>query len=337
MPRPRTPRALLLAWALTAPAARGDDVQVRLEYDAPASCPSAADFQREVEARLTRGRITAGGSLARTYRVKITLSDAGARGTLDFTDADGTRASRDVSGATCAEAATAMALIAALAIDARVAEEESRPEVRPPAPPAAPQPSVEPPRPAPPPAVRAPEAPPVRSGQSVLGVGASVGVEHSYAPDVAASVAAVGELLHGEHALRLALVYSSTGPVEVDAGTVELSLYALRAQGCPLRLAPGRSLALVPCAGLEGGLVRARGRRSERIVHPNSVSRGWLSGSVALRVELAPDPALSFGVEGALGFPLTRHEFVLEKPETVVHEVPPVTFGASAGLVARFE
>lgn len=327
---PRRLAALACLAAHTA-SAQPREVEVRLVYDAPEGCPSAADFQREVETRLERGRIAGSTELARTYRVSLAPSGEGARATLDFTDQDGSRASREVTGATCAEAASAMALIAALAIEARVSEDAQAPARAKPAPAQPPEPA----QPAPAPAPRPPPAPAAEQ-RAVLGFGAAFGVEQSFAPKLAPAVAAIAELRHDQHALRAELHYADTGPVRIDSGSAELALYSLRLAACPVRLAPSSGLALVPCAGLEGGLVHAAGKQSERIRVPKSTTEPWLAAHAIGRVELSPDPGLAFGIEGALGFPFTRHEFVLEKPEVVVHEVPAVSWGASAGLVARF-
>ena len=268
--------------------------------------------------------------LARTYRVTVESRDDGVRVTLEFTDHDGSRASREVTSVSCDEAVNAMALITALAIEARVVEMESF-RRRPPKSRRGPRrrrrrPSRSPP---PPPPARAESA-------TVFGFGASVGIERSFAPQIAPAVAAVGELLHHQHAARVSLFYSDTGPATIDAGSAEFALVALRLSGCPWRLAASESFAFVPCAGLEGGFVRAAGKESDRIVRPKSAREPWFAAHALGRMEALPDPGLSFGVEGAMGFPLTRHEFVFEKPDVVVHEVPALSWSASAGMVARF-
>lgn len=325
--------AVLAVLAVAMGAARiaaAQDVSVRIDYSAPGECPAAPAFQREVETRLDRGRIAGSTDLARTYRVTVESRQDGARVTLEFTDHDGSRASREVTSASCEEAVSAMALITALAIEARVAKEGVAPTPLP-ATPSSPPPPPPPPdeSPAPPPTPRAAPA-------TVFGFGASVGIERGFAPKVAPAVAAVAELLHHQHAARASLFYSDTGPATIDAGSAEFALVALRLSGCPWRLSAGTSVALVPCAGLDAGVVRAAGQESERIVRPKSAREPWLAAHALGRVELSPDPGLSFGVEGAVGFPLTRHEFVFEKPAAVVHEVPAVSWSASAGMVARF-
>jgi hypothetical protein len=323
--------ALLAVLGITMGAARiarAQDVSVRLDYSGPEGCPSAAAFQREVETRLDRGRIAGSVDLARTYRVTAEPTAGGLRVTLEFTDHDGSHATREVTSASCDEAVNAMALITALAIEARVAREGVAAQPLPKEPPSVPPPPP-PESPPPPPGARAEPA-------TVFGFGASVGIERSFSPKIAPAVAAVGELLHRQHAARVSLFYSDTGPATIDAGSAEFALVALRLSGCPWRLAASEGFALVPCAGLEGGFVRAAGKESDRIVRPKSAREPWFAAHALGRMELSPDPGLSFGVEGAMGFPLTRHEFVFERPEVVVHEVPAVSWSASAGMVARF-
>lgn len=318
--------ALLVAQA----ECRADDAAVRLDYVAPAECPAAAAFSSEVQARLTQGRITESAVLARTYRVRVARDGDAFVARLEFTDVDGARAEREVRSATCDEAARAMALVTALAIEARVAEEEQaakKPE---------PRPSPEPSAPAPQPAPRPARAEPRTPSDPTFGFGTEVGADSSFAPKLAPSIALAAEAFVGPGLARARIRFADSGPTRVDGGSAEFSLWVLGVEACPAALRPLAGLALLPCGGLEGGVVRAAGKKSERITEPKSTSGLWFSPELALRVELLPDPGLAFGFEGALGFPVTRHEFVLEKPDVVVHEVPAVVWKLGAGLTARF-
>jgi hypothetical protein len=332
--RMRGPRFWLWALAVTlaAGAAQGGDRSVRLEYHAPAGCPSDAAFRSEVERRLDHARLAERSELARTYRIELTADDDRFVAHLELTDADGARASRELTAPTCDEAARAMALVAALAIEERVVKEEQAQRAKPPPAPA-PTPSPEPP-----PRRFAPRAAPPQPPASGtrFGVVAAVGAEHGFAPRTAPRVSAAFEASFGQSALRAGVAWASTGPVDVDGGSATFALYVLSLEGCPWRLRLSEAVALVPCAGLDGGFVHAAGRKSARIVAPSAVTKPWLVPRAIGRVELAPDPNLAFELQGALGAPLTRPEFTLEKPEFTVHSVPAVSWGAAVGVVGRF-
>ena len=330
----RGPRFWL--WALGATlsttGAQAGDSSVRLEYRAPAAgCPGDAAFRSEVEQRLDHARLAETKELARTYRIDIDADGERFVARLEFTDADGAQASRELTAPTCDEAARAIALVAALAIEERVVKEEEAARAAP-SPPDVPKPEQAPllqstPRATPP----RPSARPPR-----FGVIAELGVEHGFAPRTAPRVSAAFESSFGELALRAGLAWASTGPVDVDGGSATFALYTLRLQGCPWRLSLTDSVALRPCAGFDAGFVHAAGRRSARIVDPKSTTELWLAPQAIGRLEWSPDPSLGLELQGALGAPLTRPEFFLEKPEFTVHSVPALSWGAGASVIGRF-
>jgi hypothetical protein len=310
--------------------ARARDSSVRLEYHAPAGCPSDSELAAEVEKRLERAKLAGTAELARTYRITIEVEPGRSVAHLELTDADGQRATRELTAPTCQEAARAIALVTALAIEARVAEEAAA-ERRAPsvAPPPAELPRAATPMPAPAPRPRTEEP-----ARHVLVAGA--GVEDGFAPRAAPRVTALFEFPVAGLATRAGVVWASTGPVEIDGGSATFSLQVLRAQLCPWRWAPSSAFELGPCAGVDLGLLHAAGRRSARIVHPDSTTRPWLAGSLALAAAVAPDPRLGFELEAGLGLPATRPVFTLENPDVDVYHVPVSTWYAVLGLAGRF-
>jgi hypothetical protein len=100
-------------------------------YDAPASCPERAEFERRVRARVRTDLDGAERRRAalRRIEVRIELRTGRALGQLVMHDAAGTAATRRIVAASCLEAVDALALIAALTIDPGSAAEPS-PEPR---------------------------------------------------------------------------------------------------------------------------------------------------------------------------------------------------------------
>ncbi len=316
-------RALLLLLLAKTSTAWAEDSAARLDFGAPEGCPQKPEFAREVESRLAKGRLAQPGEMARTFHVRVKNEPDKSVAKLTFTDADGRIADREVSAATCEEAARAIALVTALAIDARAEAEQKAA-------------SSEAPAFGPPPTVVAPSPAPVRPSpdepSARFGLGAEAGVSRGFAPGFAPRVAVLGEY---EWA-RIGISYADSGPVDAAEGKARYRLYAARITAWPLGVALTESMNLGLGAGLDVGAVHAAGEKSSRIVTPKSTTRLWLSPEVGARFEIAPDRALAFHVDGMLGFPLIRHEFALEEPDTVVHEVPVVTGSVALGLVARF-
>ena len=92
-----------------------------LRYEAEAGCPDAAEFGGEVRGRASRARLADPGERARTFTVRITRAGRTFRGPLEVRETAGDSSARDVSGASCAEVASALALVTALAIDPQAA------------------------------------------------------------------------------------------------------------------------------------------------------------------------------------------------------------------------
>jgi hypothetical protein len=309
---------------------RAEEGAARLDFGAPESCPQLLDFTREIESRLSRGRLARSGEMARTFHVRVRNDSEKSVAKLTFTDADGRIAEREVSAQSCEEATRAIAIVTALAIDAR-AEEEAKAH---PAPTPVPTPPPAATTPAP---VPAPAPLPKTSAETplVLGVGAEAGVERGFAPGFVPRVAALVELGTEAFSVRLGLSYADSGPVEADRGKARYRLYSARASAWPLLFTLSEGFGLGVGAGFDLGLVHAAGERSDRIDHPRSQNKPWFVPFAVGRVELRVDPALAFHLDGLAGFPVTRHEFVLDE-DIVIHQVPSVTPSLAVGLLGRF-
>lgn len=342
----RVPVALSLSSALlmAAASARAAGGPARLEYSAPKGCPGPNVLRAEVQARLKYGRLARPGQLARVYQIRIRMTPKGALAHMDFTDADGHEATREVSAPTCHEAMSAMALIAALAIEARATKARARAaraaRSRQPAPPRAtakrrarglPPPKKFVARPA------APPTPPPRSQALRVGEGVLLGVNSGFSPKPAPELSLLSEFRFGAALVQGWLAFADSGPTNADGGTARYRLYTLGVEACPQALRPTSALALRGCAGLSAGAVQAAGEKSDRIVTPNSTTEPWLSALALGRVAVAPDPQLALILQGGLGFPVIHHKFTLSRPAALVHRVPPVTWQLGVGILARFE
>lgn len=89
-----------------------------MEFVAPAGCSSAEAFERAVESRTTRVRLTNARERVRLQVRLIRNSTTGrVRGELSISDDTGQTDTREVEGAGCSEVAEVLALTASLALD----------------------------------------------------------------------------------------------------------------------------------------------------------------------------------------------------------------------------
>jgi hypothetical protein len=319
------------ALALFALPARAEDTPMRIAYSAPADCPDEGAFVERVRERVTLARFAEPGEMARTFRVTVQAKSKRSVARVEFVDADGQRVSRTIGADTCDEVVNAIALVTALAMDARAGGKPLAPEspagVSP-----APTPAPAPTRPAPEPDAR---RGPQRAARWDAGSGLDVAT--AYAP-----TAAFGLRLFAEHApsffsLRATAMHADSGNVDVDGGSARFRFWGGRLEGCPLRLALGKQLEAVPCAGLDAGALDAKGLPGSGISSPKRATELWLAAVVVGRVVLEIDRMLLVEAQADARFPVLRHEFYLETPERDVHSVPAIGVGASLGVGLRFE
>src|SRR5262249_29170838 len=108
--------AVLFAFLSVAAPLRAQVESVHLDYDASSGCPDRSAFVAEVTARTTRARFVDETPDVRSFKVAVRNQAERAVGSLVSNTAE-TGAERKVSGKTCAEVVSALALITALAID----------------------------------------------------------------------------------------------------------------------------------------------------------------------------------------------------------------------------
>lgn len=326
--------ALLLLAALThAPLARGQDPSpspVRVDYTAPADCPSRDSVLAAIAAESPGFRLAPEGAPARAVVLRVDPTPDGLVGSVWLVAPDGSTSYRQVSGASCAEITAALALMAALAI-----EGDPPPAPPPPAPPVSPAPLPA----SPPPPTSSPPPPPPRPATAprwTLDLGARALAEGGFAPELAPGAEASVALRWarpGVLAPRVGLgVLGAAAPTAENAsGTADFSLIAARVDLAPVRFET-RGFALRPSLGLDLGALLASGTGATRSFDE---TRPWLAGRVALGAALALTPSVRLTAEGGILLPLVRDTFQFDKPRALIHAVP--AFAPTFSLGVAFD
>lgn len=335
---------------------------LRLVYKSEGLCPSGERFFSEVRARTDKIRPAHGDEPARTLRVEVEEGAKDSGGTLVVVGADGTASStRTVRAKTCGDVASALALVAALAIDP---EARTSPTVPPPtSASAAPDlvdasaptgdaavpavlpndasatatttrvdaeapssPTASPRAPSPPP----PEVPARYRGYASFGAEGSSLLEMrpAFAIEVGLDVLRGGVL---SPAIGLRASRSFTGEERTASGTASMTFSTIAIEPCPLRLEIARDLAVLPCARVAFGFVEAEG---SGITTPLSATRGW--GDVGTHAKLVWNVGgpVRLSGHGGARFPLFRDRFFVD-PDVTLYEAPAAVFafGGDLGIV----
>ena len=310
----------------------------RLEYWAEGACPDAAEFAHQIQTRAPRLRIAEGDEPALGFYAELAEHGGDATGRLTARSADGREVVREVRGPTCADVATALALIAALAADPNQPVEDPTREapravrtVRQRVPDDPTPPSVEQPDP---------------NERWTFGIGTGVGFESSIAPNpgYGLSVALEAEGYPGS-AWRPLLTLSANRAVAsttqtAHGNTTSFDWVAFRLAICPARWPEETPLFIRPCAFMDGGFLGGdvqRGSASQTETKP------WFAVGGFLRTEALVAEVLSFQLDGGLTVPLNRSVFsagcadytCAEQP--IAFQVPPSGILGRIGLSYRFQ
>jgi hypothetical protein len=312
---------------------------VALEYQAADGCPDSAFFAREVRARTLQVAFTQGREVSRSFKVAVRSTPGSYSGFLWIADARGAVSERRFEAAKCEDVIVALALVAALAVDpnasaapgvsakAEEATPAKRSEVREPAPRLAPAPVA----PAAPTFDRRPQSAPARA--RIWSSGPAFGVLTATTTAPLLSIGWSVEVEEKRSGLapgaRLMPFFAETGTTGPSGDSAEFRLIAARLEGCALALALSRGVRVRPCLGVDTGLLQARGVGADL---PRSNEAFWLSLVLDLRLQLTVTNRFFVEVAGGPVIPVTRPEFVFERPLVSVHEVP--WLAAHAGLAA---
>jgi hypothetical protein len=317
--------ALALAW-VTASAARGDAERFRFVYRAPPGCPDERTFVETVAEHIDRGRLASSSDAhASTMSIDVTVGQGESSGRLEFIDAaNGETVVRAVAGRTCDEIVSGLALIAALAIEARA-----------PAEPAPEAPAEDPPAPS----HALPETLPEKSAavsRVRFGAGVSGGVDSSSSPGAAFAAG-----IDAEVAWRAPLRFARLGArrvandVSLNDRSASFTRWAARLEACPISLVLSPRLEMPACAALELGQLSGAGRASAALLDPQSAKILWTAAEASAGLRWEPD-LWWIEARGSAGLPLVRHNFVFRGPAETVFEVPVVGWGLAVQIGAHF-
>lgn len=320
--------------AASAAAASAGSEAVRLSYRASTGCPGEARFWDEVAARTDRVRRAGADEPARLFSVLVDAGPTQSRGVLETTDANGAGSRREVTGESCAEVVSALALIAALAIDSQARTDPNPPvahtepemtnragpaalpntvpgpagsDPSPPSPSTAVvSPQVSPPRPA----VR----PEVNLASYDWAIGAqgqaAAGLVPVWAPGAGVFVALESK---SEEPLsptfRLTPWFATAHAVFEGALGANITWVVARLEACPVRPVAAVSLRIAACAGMDLGAIRTKGTGLD---HPEAEWHPWFAPVVMARLGWSAfdHVDLEFGL-GAT-FPLRRYPFAFD-------------------------
>jgi hypothetical protein len=290
---------------------------VELRYEAPAACPQRDAFAIAVLDRAPGASLVTDPAPARRVFAISIAGDATGTGYLGTLAVTGS-ATRSLSAPSCDEVVSALALIAALAID---------PEATAPPPPT-PQPAVSigdtPPRPPPPPA-------PGRDGWQIVAIGgATVDVTPGAMPIAGVegrrSRRGLGHVGAG--------VLAGRDAEQLDVGTARFTWVVGRLSACWVwRQAASGAIESDLCGYAIGGTLAARG---EDIVGAQGATRAWFAAGADIGVRWSPIARTFVELRGGVTIPLVRDLFYFN-PDVMVHRAGPVTPWMVVGAGVRFE
>lgn len=319
---------------------------IALVYEAPPECPDDGAFRSAVRSRVASDWEAQPGELARRMSVSVARRDDRYLATIDFLNPQGEHVARSVSGSVCADVINAIALVTALAIQARVEEAlaQSEPEIaqtpEPPAESPAPPPTVKPAAAtASPPATQAekPQNPPAPKPRTHVRFGAAVAVGTGVGPNWALGPALFAALEWNGPRLGLTGTALWSGSVQAGDLPARFRRLAARLEGCPVSWRAGR-FGFEPCAFFEFGSLRGDADTTSPALlqSPSGGASPWLAPGALARVVTSLDP-LVLVLEVNAGVPLVRESFGLrtsQGQDTKFH-VDPVVVGGSLGLGVR--
>jgi hypothetical protein len=319
---------------------------IYLDYVAAIGCPTRSEFVAQVKARTALAQFVDVANDNRRFIISAKFEGGLAIGR--FVSGHGVTAgtARQVTSERCEDVVSALALIAALAIDphANLAEplRPSNPDassalpIRDASAASANQPAKQPesrsgssPTP-----TNSPAGVQPASGTAVRHAAWQLGLMASGTLWTASPVLPVGGLsaiiewqsLGGPvpaPAVRLSVGRAISATTHLDTGGgAKFTLSAARLDFCPLRIAVGSSVALRPCIGIEGGWVTATGVRQEPIVATQERTRPWWAVIETLRMQVELGKGWSYGLDAGLAEPLWRDLFVFDYPARAPNSSP---------------
>jgi hypothetical protein len=312
----------------SAPAARaGEAHPMRVEYHAPSSCPDEASFVSRVKARVDV-RAAAPGETVPTFGVTLLADGERVIARIASVNERSEPTSRVVSGTDCSDVADAVALIVAMSLSPSL---RANPTDGPLPSPLEPKP---PERDTSAPEKTAPtEAPRLRLLGSVVAEAAIgyVSEQTLFAPGARLQLFRTSAYVGGP---SIALGFAAVQPAErqLDAARATVSFNVGELFACPISFALGQIGAVLPCARLDVGQMKASG---SGIPGARDDSRTWSSAGVLGQVALVPVKPLVIDAQASFLVPLTPYRFIFT-PESVIYGAPSVAFSASLAVGVMF-
>lgn len=332
----RASSSFVIAGLLCVRAANAEIEEVRLNYESPgADCPTEAELEAEIRARTAKVKF---GSSGRRFDVKIERGEVGFVGTLSIFESGAAPSERRIDGNDCVEVASALGLVAALAIDPeaktapreelRIVSSEPAPEL--PESPKRAEPRAETRAPSPV-ASRASEQEPSRWRWSV---GLASSVLSGPASQWLFTLGPEAELVRVSgttaSSFSLALRGAQTGTVGPSDAQASFRFGAARLALAPLGIEDRFRARLALLVDL--GLLEAEGKD---VAVPQSQTRFYAATGLGAKLGHHLGERVYLDLFAAALANLTRDRFVFETPRTPVYELPFASFdvGISAGYL----
>jgi hypothetical protein len=324
--------ALTLVTCAVASPAFADTEAIALDYKVAAGCPGRARFVEEVRTLTTKAELVEPNAAQREFRVEAQRRGGGVQGKLTIVKA-GETSEREVSGTSCAEVVSALALATAIAVDPSILGGEPTPEPPKPEPPAAkpepPKPEAAPPRQPPSrPEEDRPRQPPRTEPLGNVVFAAGAGVMSAIAPSLATRPALrVGFRPGSERMPEFFLEGAWLIPVSSEHAS--FSAFLAR-PGVAWEFWKVGSVALGLVTGVEFGVLEAEG--ADDIRAPRQEERPWAALDFGPSLRIPADSSFFVRAEGGALFTLYRHEYSIASPTNeleIIHEIPGYGFRAS--------
>jgi hypothetical protein len=313
---------------------------IALDYSAPSSCPSVAEFEAQIRSFVPGASVVPRTASARVF--EISIEESGTFGRLRLATEQGV-GSRVAQGIDCAEVSRLLAFAVALVLDPQLQMAEPSSPVTSRIADAEPlDPGI---LPHPLPAWVAPTAP--------LSEGRSPGLAEQRARSARQSLSAVGSMasamspnpsygvgaLYGrvaalgslEPQIRVGASYLTSEPVSRDGATVKFVGVLGAVEACPMPFNAG-GVALWPCMRVDGG---ARNTSGSGIPGAKSRVRPWLSLDAVLYARFRLASPLFVELGGGAMVPVLRDRVFL-LPDITVHRVPSVGFLGQIAVGVEF-
>lgn len=352
--RALTPLAIAAGvWLLPRPAVASE--VMRLDYRAPLECPDVPVFVERVKKRIPSARLATPDELARAVTIVVGFDEDGYMARLDFVDVRGETITRTLSGSTCDEVVSGIALVTALALEAQrelsreVGADPAAPSAETPgdAPPAADAPvqaepgppapvAPSPVAPPPPPRDEPPRREPRRSGFS-HGAGVGGGNAWYVAPGTPAVFDATFRLAHASLPGSARAGFRSwISTLTLGDRSARFLGYAGTLEACPIEWPRTGRVRLELCLGVTLGVLEGEGERTQSLPLVDSARIFWADARAVPRLRAALTRLVELEGQAEVGMPLRTHRFLFQDPEETVFDVPSVGLGWRAGVMLHF-